>query len=106
MIIRKRKSRIAPIAVTGAVFTVFAAFAITMLNGASATAGDEAAAALERSITRAAVSCYAFEGWYPDCISYLETHYNLVLDRERYMIHYDKIADNIMPIIAVKEWGG
>jgi hypothetical protein len=55
----------------------------------------------KNAITRAAVQCYALEGRYPLSISYLEDTYGLRVDRDRYTIHYQAFASNIIPDIDV-----
>lgn len=56
---------------------------------------------LESIIRKAAVQCYAIEGGYPPNIKYLEEHYGIILDRNKYFYHYEAFASNIMPIVKV-----
>jgi hypothetical protein len=49
------------------------------------------------------VSCYALEGQYPPDIAYLQEQYGLQIDMDRYMVHYEVFAENIMPDITVLE---
>jgi hypothetical protein len=75
-----------------------------IILGASATQGqaDEQAQKLtEESIRRAAVQCYALEGIYPVNIEYLKDHYGIRPDTKRFIIHYQFIADNLLPDISV-----
>lgn len=58
---------------------------------------------LETALRRSAVACYAAEGIYPDDISYLEKHYGVQIDEERYTVIYDVFASNLMPDITVLE---
>ena len=58
---------------------------------------------LEAAIRRAAVTCYALEGFYPPNIAYLQQHYGLQVDPEAYIIHYVLEASNWMPDITVLE---
>ena len=53
------------------------------------------------AVVRAAVQCYALEGRYPLSVRYLEESYGLSVDRERYIIHYQAFASNLMPDIDV-----
>lgn len=55
----------------------------------------------EDSIRRAAVSCYAIEGRYPESFDYLADHYGVTVDTEKYIVHYEIFASNIMPEITV-----
>ena len=61
------------------------------------------AAQLEATVRRAAVACYAAEGMYPDDISYLQEHYGVQIDEERYTVIYDVFASNLMPDITALE---
>ena len=72
--------------------------------GASKTqeqAAEQAMKMTEESIRRAAVQCYALEGIYPVNLQYLVNHYGLRPDTNRFIIHYQYIADNLLPDIMV-----
>lgn len=56
---------------------------------------------LDQAIRRATIQCYAIEGRYPPSVEYLEKHYGLSIDREKYYVFYDGWASNIMPDITV-----
>ena len=58
---------------------------------------------LERALHRAAVACYAAEGIYPPTLSYLQEHYGLQIDEDRYAVFYEIFAENMMPEITVLE---
>ena len=58
---------------------------------------------LEDWVRRTAVSCYALEGFYPPSLDYMQENYGLKYDDQRYTVHYDVFASNIMPDIAVLE---
>lgn len=53
------------------------------------------------NIRRAAVQCYALEGFYPMDVSYLYDHYGIRPDEDRFVIYYQFVADNLMPDITV-----
>ena len=61
----------------------------------------EGAAQLETAVRRYAVSCYAQEGFYPPDLAYMSEHYGLQIDEEKYFVHYEGIAENLMPEITV-----
>lgn len=65
--------------------------------------GEEAKQQLEEALRRASVSCYATEGIYPPTLEYLEDHYGIQVDRDRYTVHYQVFATNVMPDITVLE---
>jgi len=58
---------------------------------------------LESALRRAAVSCYAAEGAYPPDVAYMQAHYGLRFDEDRYAVHYQLTASNWMPDITVLE---
>ena len=62
---------------------------------------EESLASLRNAIQRACVQCYAIEGRYPTSVEYLEEHYGIVIDRDRYYVFYDGWASNVMPDITV-----
>ena len=57
----------------------------------------------EQAVRKAVLECYAIEGMYPAELSYLQEHYNLRIDGEKYRVSYDCFASNIMPQIHVFE---
>lgn len=56
---------------------------------------------LTQAIERASVQCYAIEGRYPPSVEYMEEHYGLSIDRDKYNVFYSGWASNIMPDITV-----
>ena len=58
---------------------------------------------LEDAVRRGAVACYAAEGIYPPNLEYLEEHYGIQVDRDRYTVAYDVFASNMMPDVTVLE---
>lgn len=55
----------------------------------------------EEAVRRAAVSCYALEGAYPESYEYLKEHYGLRINEEIYGVSYLVFASNLMPEISV-----
>ena len=56
---------------------------------------------LTQAVRHATVQCYAIEGRYPPSVEYLEEHYGLSIDREKYHVFYSGWASNIMPEITI-----
>ena len=73
------------------------------LNNLSQGRLSEGREQLEDAVRRAAVACYAAEGIYPPTVEYLEEHYGVQVDRERYTVMYEVFASNLMPDITVLE---
>ena len=82
-----------------------AAAAIAGLMFGASGIGEKAAGEdqklLEQAIRRAAVQCYALEGFYPADWQYLQQHYGVVVNQEHTIVHYQFIASNLMPDITV-----
>ena len=68
--------------------------------------GEEGRLLAEQAVRRAAVSCYAVEGAYPESYEYLKEHYGAMVDEENYAVFYEVFASNIMPDITVIQIGG
>lgn len=56
---------------------------------------------IQSVVEQYAVQCYATEGAYPPSLEYLETHYGLILNLEKYIYEYEAVAENIKPSIRV-----
>lgn len=64
-------------------------------------ASRQALSMTEDAIRRAAVQCYALEGFYPADMDYLERHYGVQVDTDRYYVGYQYVASNLMPDITI-----
>ena len=83
---------------------IFIAAAIFVMIGTSKVSersGTEGKQALQKAVQRAVVQCYAIEGAYPEDIEYLEEHYGLYVNHDKYVVHYEIFASNIMPNIII-----
>jgi len=78
---------------------VYAIIAGTVMT--KGQADEQAQKMTYENIRRAAVQCYALEGVYPVSIDYLIDHYGIRPDTQRFVIHYQFIAENLLPDIAV-----
>ncbi len=56
---------------------------------------------MQDTVKRAVLNCYSIEGSYPDSVEYVERHYGLQINHDRYDVFYEIFADNIMPEITV-----
>lgn len=84
--------------------TVLAMF-FTGLRNVSREISRQGVAKLEDAVRRAAIACYAAEGAYPPDVDYLVAHYGLTVDGDRFIVHYEIFAQNLMPDITVLEKG-
>ena len=78
-----------------------AALFFTALHRLDAGQAEEGRAQLEAALRRAAVACYATEGFYPPDAEYMVRHYGLQIDESRYAVFYEVFAENLMPDITV-----
>ena len=65
----------------------------------------EVLALAEEGVRRAAVECYALEGFYPRTLDYLVEHYGVTAGDDRYVISYQYVASNLMHDITVLALG-
>ena len=85
-----------------AVLLVLALFWFSVsLKNLEALRQEKGVEQLEDALRRAAVACYAAEGIYPPDLAYLTEHYGIQIDDEKYFVHYEGIAENLMPEITV-----
>ncbi|HBR07751.1 MAG TPA: hypothetical protein DD735_02505 [Clostridiales bacterium] len=88
-------------AVSGALLIIVLAVGIFGLRLADGARAEESRRVLADSIRRAAVSCYAIEGRYPDTLAYLTDNYGVYVDETEYAVFYEVFASNIMPDVTV-----
>ena len=98
----KRNIRFGPVLLVPAILAVLLLFtsALSNLQDGRISEGRQQ---LEDAVRRGAVACYAAEGIYPPNLEYLEEHYGIQVDRERYTVMYEVFASNLMPDITVLE---
>lgn len=85
----------------GVLLAALIAATFLFTNVLGARADDEALTLAEQTIRRAAVTCYALEGAYPTDIEHLYEVYGVSVDRDRYIVHYEYVAANLVPDITV-----
>ena len=98
----KKKINFGPILLVPLVVAVLLIFT-TALSNLQEGQQSEGRQQLEDAVRRSAVACYAAEGIYPPNLEYLEEHYGIQVDRERYTVMYDVFASNMMPDVTVLE---
>lgn len=75
----------------------------TALSGLTNGQADQQRRQLEEALRRSCVACYAAEGVYPPNLDYLRSRYGVQVDEERYTVHYEVFASNLMPTITILE---
>ncbi len=86
------------------VFALAMLWFISAVNGLHRDSGDEGCRQLELALRRAAVACYAAEGVYPPTLEYITEHFGVQI-QDKYVVHYEIFASNLMPEITVLEKG-
>ena len=86
---------------TVVILAVVVIFFASAVGGASDKADASSAATLEKAIKRAAVQCYAIEGFYPPSVDYLAEHYGIIIDYSKYIVEYRSFSGNNVPRIKV-----
>lgn len=100
----KKRRAVGPII---AVLLTMAALVLAVLfaGRTSVRSEEQARTALEQSIRRAMISCYAIEGSFPQSWEYLRDHYGVAVD-SRFVVEYEALGGNIMPQVTVLARGG
>ena len=97
----KKKTWISLLAVV-LVLVLFIVF-LSALRNLKQGYGEEGRQQLEDALRRAAVACYAAEGFYPPTLDYLVQNYGIQINEDRYTVFYEVFAENLMPEITVLE---
>jgi len=100
---KKERSDLMKIAFIGMII-ILAIAAVLVIKGLSEHRDKYDKARIENirsAIYDALVTCYALEGEYPSTIDHLAENYGLILDRGRYIYHYEVMASNILPYYEV-----
>lgn len=98
----KRKNGLGSMLLISAALVVLLIF-VSALSNLQEGRISEGRQQLEDAVRRSAVACYAAEGIYPPNLEYLEEHYGVQVDRERYTVMYEIFASNLMPDVTVLE---
>lgn len=56
---------------------------------------------LSDAIERDIVHCYCVEGMYPPSVKYMENHYGLTYDKDKFIVDYEYIGSNIKPNVMI-----
>lgn len=55
----------------------------------------------KNAVIKGAVQCYAVEGRYPESLSYLQKHYGVSYDKDKFIVSYEIMGSNRMPQVTV-----
>lgn len=96
----KTKSFLAKLALRLILVAVIIVFAYSAFNAAESKYAANGLKTTKDAIFRAAVACYAIEGFFPPNDEYLRENYGLIIN-DKYIIHYYTYGSNVMPEIDV-----
>jgi hypothetical protein len=86
-----------------AAFCALLIFCALAFSDVRSFSGRQGKAALENSIERAIVNCYAIEGAYPESMEYLQENYGISIDPHKYAVDYQVLGSNIKPYFELIE---
>ncbi len=92
-------------AATVALFALLIALALIVITALGGQNDAREMSQLKQSLRRASVACFAVEGCYPPSVDYMEAHYGLVVNHDKYAVFYNVFGSNVMPVITVARRG-
>lgn len=97
--IRRALTYIIPIVLFCAMLLWF----LTAVRNADSSTKQRELSAVKTTVENGVTMCYAIEGVYPESVDYLAENYGLIYDKDKYIVYYDRFADNIRPTVSVLE---
>lgn len=82
-------------------FAAAAAWFVISAGNADSAAGEKRAEAVYNSVMKGASLCYSIEGEYPPDLEYLEKHYGVRINSDKYIVDYGYFGANIRPTVTV-----
>ncbi len=76
-------------------------FFIRGIASVSETTVDKQKESLTTALNRSITQCYAVEGTYPPSLSYIEEHYGLTYDHDKFFVDYQVYGANMYPTVTV-----
>lgn len=77
---------------------VFFIYGISAVSNSSVVNDQEI---LAKAIDRDIVHCYCVEGMYPPSVKYMQDHYGLIYDEDKFIVDYEYIGSNIIPKVTI-----
>ena len=87
-------------------FVVIIAIFLVGISFIASTSSKDQKDILTDAVSKDIIHCYAIEGYYPPSLSYIEDHYGLTYDKDKYLVDYVPVGDNIMPSVTILEKKG
>ena len=67
----------------------------------SETTIDKQKESLTTALNRSITQCYAVEGTHPPSLEYIENHYGLTYDHDKFFVDYQVYGANMYPTVTV-----
>ena len=87
-------------------FAAVAVWFVISAGNADSAAGEKRTEAVYYSVMNGALLCYSIEGEYPSDLEYLEKHYGVRINGDKYIVDYSYFGANIRPTVTVIEKEG
>lgn len=87
-------------------FAAMLTWMILSLFNTSNAAQQQEMAAVKSTLEEGITMCYAIEGAYPPSLEYLSENYGITYNTSKYIVRYDRFADNVRPSVKVIERNG
>lgn len=87
-------------------FAVMLTWIVISLFNTSGAAGRQELASVQSTLENGITMCYAIEGAYPPSLEYLKENYGVTYDTAKFIVRYERFADNIRPSVRVVERNG
>ncbi len=87
-------------------FAAVAVWFVISAGTADSAAGEKRTEAVYNSVMNGALLCYSIEGEYPSDLEYLEKHYGVRINGDKYIVDYSYFGANIRPTVTVIEKEG
>ena len=98
--------RILPYAVSVLMFAAIIIWLVCAVRNADEAAAEQRLAAVAETLEKGITLCYSIEGVYPESTEYLRDNYGVNNDESRYIVHYERFAENVRPNVVVTERAG
>ncbi len=82
-------------------FAAIITWLVISLSNTSESAGRQERAAVKSTLENGITMCYAIEGTYPPSLEYLSENYGVTYDTAKFIVYYDRFADNVRPTVRV-----
>ena len=86
---------------TAALFVLMLAILVVGVVNLSGGADERGVESAQNALRRAAVMCYATEGFYPPNLDYIRQNYGVDVDQNTYVVVYEVQGASVMPRIQV-----